>query len=80
MQRVNSVIVFSLQLHLVSLVVYMTPAHGLLVELDSNGHVLRSFHDRGGHKTAATSHVLDLGGSLLIGSYYAPYLLKLDLL
>lgn len=55
------------------------PKHGLIVEIDADGAIVQSFHDEGGDVTYATSHVLDLGEKLLIGSYFAPFLLELKL-
>ena len=67
------------QLHLISVVEFLLPPYGLVVEVNSNGQIVRSFHDQGGHVSASASHVLDLGDTLLVGSYHAPYLVKLDL-
>ena len=57
----------------------MLPHHGLVLELDGEGHVKRSFHDVGGEVTTTTSHILELDDVLVIGSYHAPYLVKLKL-
>lgn len=58
---------------------YLLPKHGLVLEVGPDGQLVRSLHDQGGQITHATSHILDRGNSLLIGSYFAPYLLELDL-
>ena len=47
--------------------------------MDESGHIVRSLHDQGGEVTTSVSHVLDLGDSLVIGSYHAPFVLKVDL-
>lgn len=68
-----------LQLHLLPLVERFFPKHGLIVELDANGRVFRSLHDQGGDVVVSTSHVLDMGDTLLIGSYSCPYIIKVNL-
>lgn len=53
--------------------------HGLVLEMDKDGQVVRSLHDEGGHTTSTTSHILEVDNSLLIGSYHAPYLIRVKL-
>ncbi len=56
------------------------PAHGLALELDEEGHIIRSLHDQGGSVTFATSQVLELeNGEMFVGSYFAPYLIRLKI-
>ena len=69
----------SLQLRLVHFVAHSLPKHALIIEVDSEGNILRSFHDKGGHRLQSISHVLDLGDRLLLGSYEAPYAAVLSL-
>lgn len=57
----------------------LLPAHGLVLELDGDGKVVRSLHDVGGQVTAATSHIKEIDGVLYIGSYSAPYLVSVKL-
>ena len=57
----------------------LIPQHGLVLELDKDGQVIRSLHDVGGETTRATSHILELDNSLLIGSYDAPFLVRVEL-
>ena len=52
----------------------------MVLELDKDGQVLRSLHDKGGHLTSSTSHILEMeDGELLIGSFNAPYLIRVQL-
>ena len=56
------------------------PVHAMVLELDKNGYVVRGLHDKGGHLTSPTSHILEReGGELLIGSYDAPYIIRVQL-
>ena len=56
------------------------PAHGIVLELDKDGQVVRSLHDKGGHLVSSTSQILEKeGGELFIGSYHAPFLVRLQL-
>ncbi|KAL5477229.1 hypothetical protein EMCRGX_G023994 [Ephydatia muelleri] len=48
--------------------------HGMIVELDASGQIVRSLHDPNGVVVTSTSSVLDLGDTLFIGSYSAPYI------
>ncbi len=62
-----------------TLVEMILPQHSMILEIDTNGTLVQSLHDYDGEITRSTSHVLDLGDKLLIGSYSAPFLLKLVL-
>ena len=56
------------------------PTHGLVLELDNEGHVIRSLHDKGGLVVSTASHILELRkGELLIGSFEDRYLVRLQL-
>ncbi|XP_064392357.1 adipocyte plasma membrane-associated protein-like isoform X2 [Halichondria panicea] len=66
-------------LFMVTLLEMVLPQHSMILELSANGTIVQSLHDYGGDVTRATSHVLDLGDKLLIGSYSAPFLLNLQL-
>eukprot|EP00731_Ephydatia_muelleri_P022648 Em0015g231a len=48
--------------------------HGMIVELDASGQIVRSLHDPNGVVVTSSTTVLDLGDTFLIGSYYAPYI------
>lgn len=48
--------------------------HAMIIELDSSGRIVRSLHDPKGLVTTSVSSVLDLGDKLLLGSYFAPYI------
>ena len=70
----------SLQFHLLPYIEMLLPPHAMVLELDKDGHVVRSLHDKGGHLTPSTSHILEReGGELLIGSYLKPFLVKVQL-
>ena len=68
-----------LQLYLLPLVESLFPKYGLILELDVNGQISKSLHDKGGDVVTSTSHVLDLGDTLLLGSYQSPYIIKVNL-
>lgn len=53
--------------------------HGMIVELDANGRIVRSLHDPHGVVATSATTVLDLGDTLLVGSYYAPYIVVITL-
>ena len=53
--------------------------HGLLLELNDKGQIIRSLHDPTGKVIPGISEVHDDGGILYIGSLYAPYIGKLEL-
>jgi len=52
--------------------------YGLLLELDQSGKVIRSLHDPRGKTIPAVSEVEDVGGVLYMGSYFSPFIGKLD--
>ena len=51
--------------------------YGLIVELGEDGKIRRSLHDPSG--SVVGSEVEDIDGVLYLGSYYQPFLGKLDL-
>lgn len=53
--------------------------YGLIVELDTKGNILRSFHDPKGQVLPAVSHVDDQGTYIYLGSFMTNYVAKLDL-
>ena len=63
----------SLQLHLANFIARIFPKHGLIIEVNPQGQIVRSLHDEGGEVIESVSQVLDLGDRLLLGSYEAPY-------
>lgn len=48
--------------------------YGMIAELDASGQVVRSLQDPNGVVATSASSVLDLGDTLLVGSYYAPHI------
>lgn len=54
------------------------PKHGMIIELSKDGEILRSLHDPTGEVVDTVSEVLDTGDALYLGSFKAPYLVKLD--
>ena len=64
---------------LMPLVEMLFPKHGLVLEIGTDGQIVRSLHDQGGYITFATSHILDRGDNLIIGSYFAPFLVQVDI-
>ncbi|CAF1070278.1 unnamed protein product [Didymodactylos carnosus] len=48
--------------------------HGLVIEVDNNGQILRSLHDPEGINIPSTSQVTEYNGYLYFGSYYLPYI------
>ena len=59
----------------------MFPSYGLIAELDADdGHIVRSYHDPQGGVVREATEVFELDGdNVYIGSYVAPYLVKVDL-
>eukprot|EP00731_Ephydatia_muelleri_P022636 Em0015g219a len=55
------------------------PTHVMVLELDEQGNVVRSLHDNNAEVTGPASTVLDMGDKLLLGSYFAPYLVVVPL-
>lgn len=55
------------------------PQYGLIIELNQKGEIIQSLHDPTGEIAPSVSEVLDTGDALYLGSYHAPYLLKLDM-
>ena len=64
----------SLQPKLMASIKALVQKHGMIVELDASGQIVRSLHDPNGVVVTSSTTVLDLGDTLLIGSYYAPYI------
>lgn len=62
------------------LVDFAGPNYGLILELDRNGRITRSFHDPAGSVVPGhISEVYDDGDQLYLGSYQSPFLGKLRL-
>lgn len=59
--------------------VSMIPKHGLLLELDKDGKVIRTLHDPTGKQVPAVSEAEEKNGVLYLGSYYLPYLSRVYL-
>lgn len=55
------------------------PQYGLIIELNQKGEIVQSLHDPTGKVAPSVSEVLDTGDALYLGSYHAPYLLKLKI-
>ena len=53
--------------------------YGMIIEFDQNGNVLRSFHDPTGNVIPAVSEIEDHGREIYLGSFFAPFIAKLDL-
>ncbi len=80
-QLINPCCMHPLQFNLVPLLQWigLLPEHAMVLELSREGKVIRSLHDKGGTLTSATSQILELGDTLLIGSYKAPYIIRVKL-
>ena len=52
--------------------------YGLIIEYDQRGNVTKSLHDPTGEHVKAVSQVLDIGNEIYLGSFFSPYMLKLD--
>ena len=62
------------------LVNFAGPNYGLILELDRNGHITRSFQDPTGSVVPGhISEVYDDGNVLYLGSYHSSFLGKLEL-
>ncbi|KAM9803770.1 adipocyte plasma membrane-associated protein [Neosynchiropus ocellatus] len=59
--------------------VKLAPPYSLVAELHEGGVCSRSFHDPGGQVAPYVSEVLERGGSLYLGSYRSPFIVRLDL-
>ena len=57
----------------------LIPQHGLLIELDREGRITQSLHDPDGMHTPAISEAVEDDGVLYLGSYYLPYISKVNL-
>lgn len=67
------------QFDLLPLLERMVPTHVMVLELDGSGQVVRSLHDSNAEVTGPVSTILDMGDKLLLGSYFAPYLVVVPL-
>ena len=56
----------------------MVPKYSLAVELDGNGEIISSLHDQNGSKMSAISEVIHHDGALYIGSYFMPFIGKIQ--
>ncbi|XP_053730613.1 adipocyte plasma membrane-associated protein isoform X2 [Synchiropus splendidus] len=59
--------------------VKLAPPYSLVAELHEGGVCSRSFHDPGGQVVPYVSEVLEHAGSLYLGSYRSPFMVRLDL-
>ena len=66
------------QLKLMHFLMKLIQKHAMVIELDPSGKVVRSLHDPSGLITTSVSSVLDLGDKLLLGSYFAPYIVTVS--
>ncbi|XP_072042327.1 adipocyte plasma membrane-associated protein-like [Amphiura filiformis] len=57
----------------------LLPTYGMIIELDQEGLIRRSLHDPTGEVVGSVSEVLDTGDALYLGSFSAPYLVKVDM-
>ncbi|KAK6180849.1 hypothetical protein SNE40_008827 [Patella caerulea] len=57
----------------------LVPKYGLLIELNNQGEIIRSFHDPTGEKVPAISEAEEKDGVVYLGSYNLPYMSKLNL-
>ena len=55
------------------------PAYGLILEVDTDGTILRSYHDPKGAVVTEASEVIDLEDRLYIGSYHSRHIVELDM-
>uniref|UniRef100_UPI00398E7D2E adipocyte plasma membrane-associated protein n=1 Tax=Pristiophorus japonicus TaxID=55135 RepID=UPI00398E7D2E len=55
------------------------PKYGLVLELNEDGSIRRSFHDPHGTVVPAVSEADEHDGYLYLGSYYTPFLCRLNL-
>ena len=55
------------------------PAYGLILEVDTDGTILRSYHDPQGAVLTEASEVIDLEDRLYIGSYHSRHIVELDM-
>ncbi|XP_038660812.1 adipocyte plasma membrane-associated protein [Scyliorhinus canicula] len=55
------------------------PKYGLVLELNEDGSIRRSFHDPHGVVVPSVSEADEHDGYLYLGSYYAPFLCRLNL-
>ena len=55
------------------------PAYGLILEVDTDGTILRSYHDPQGAVLSEASEVIDLEDRLYIGSYHSCHIVELDM-
>ena len=53
--------------------------YGLLLEINQDGEIIRSLHDPSGGNIPAVSEVEDINGVLYLGSYFSPFIGRLDL-
>ena len=71
----------SLQLHINPLVVLSwLPGYAMVLEVDWEGNIVRSFHDPTGTVVREASEVVERPeGKIWIGSFQAPYIAEADL-
>ena len=71
----------SLQLRInIRLLQSWLPAYGMVIEVDWEGNILRSFHDPTGAVVTEGSEVVERPeGKMWIGSFKAPYIVEFDL-
>ena len=57
----------------------MVPKYGMIIELDAQGNIISSMHDQTASTFPAVSEVQEKDGVLYIGSYFLPFLGRLEL-
>ena len=65
------------KLKLMHFLMKLIQKHAMIIELDSSGRIVKSLHDPNGLVTTSVSSVLDLGDKLLLGSFFAPYIVAI---
>ncbi|XP_025105912.1 adipocyte plasma membrane-associated protein-like isoform X2 [Pomacea canaliculata] len=57
-----------------NLMMSLLPKYGLLLEVDKEGRIIKSFHDPTGETVPSVSEAEEHNGVLYLGSYYLPFL------
>ena len=55
------------------------PKHSIILEIDLHGYIVSSLHDLGAEVIAASGEGFEHNGTLYIGSFWAPYVGRLNL-
>ena len=58
---------------------WIAPRHVMVARMDEAGNIIEALHDQGGKTLYSISEAFEYGNQLIVGSFEAPFIGKLEL-